>query len=111
MELMLAVILVAVYFLPAIVAVIRRHHQGTAIFFLDFLLGWTLLGWVAAFVWSVTATAAAPPSVYDETGTLAAADVATKICPDCAETVRAAARICRFCQHDFEADISADAAR
>ena len=26
----------------------------------------------------------------------------TKICPDCAEEVKAAARICRFCRHDFD---------
>jgi hypothetical protein len=26
----------------------------------------------------------------------------TKVCPDCAETVLAAARICRFCRHEFE---------
>lgn len=25
----------------------------------------------------------------------------TKVCPDCAETVKADAKICRFCRHDF----------
>ena len=25
----------------------------------------------------------------------------TKVCPDCAETVQAAARICRFCRYEF----------
>lgn len=25
-----------------------------------------------------------------------------KLCPDCAEEVRADARICRFCRHEFE---------
>lgn len=25
----------------------------------------------------------------------------TKVCPDCAETVKAAAKICRYCRHDF----------
>ena len=29
---------------------------------------------------------------------------ATKVCPDCAETVLADARICRFCRHEFEAE-------
>jgi hypothetical protein len=28
----------------------------------------------------------------------------TKVCPDCAETVKTAARICRFCSHNFELD-------
>lgn len=27
----------------------------------------------------------------------------TKVCPDCAETVKAEARIWRHCRHDFEA--------
>lgn len=31
----------------------------------------------------------------------AAAEEPTKVCPDCAETVQAAARICRFCRHEF----------
>jgi hypothetical protein len=33
---------------------------------------------------------------------LGEAVVETKVCPDCAETVRAAARVCRFCGHSFE---------
>lgn len=28
----------------------------------------------------------------------------TKVCPMCAETVQAAARICRFCRHEFPAE-------
>lgn len=43
------------YFLPAMVAAGRHHHQTAAIFTLDLLLGWTLLGWIAALVWSLTA--------------------------------------------------------
>jgi len=30
-----------------------------------------------------------------------APSAATKVCPECAETVQAAARICRFCRHEF----------
>jgi hypothetical protein len=33
----------------------------------------------------------------------AAAHSETKVCPECAETVKAAARICRFCSHRFGA--------
>ena len=34
----------AIYFLPAIVASIRRHRNRVAIFFFNFFLGWTLVG-------------------------------------------------------------------
>jgi hypothetical protein len=43
------------YFLPAIIAVDRRHEQGLAIFVLNLLLGWTALGWILALVWACTA--------------------------------------------------------
>ena len=41
-----------------------------------------------------------PIRTSDESG--AADQPATKVCPDCAETVLAAARICRFCRHEFK---------
>ena len=48
------------YFLPTIVAAIRRHHQENAIFLLNLLLGWTLIGWVAAIIWAATYTPGRP---------------------------------------------------
>jgi hypothetical protein len=47
-------ILVA-YYLPSIVAIMRRHPNWLAIVALDVFAGWTLIGWVAALVWSLTA--------------------------------------------------------
>jgi hypothetical protein len=44
------------YFLPAIIGWLRNHHQSMAILLLNLLLGWTVLGWIAAIVWSATAT-------------------------------------------------------
>lgn len=44
-----------VYFLPAIIAASREHHQGGSIFVLNLFLGWTVLGWVIALIWSVSA--------------------------------------------------------
>lgn len=44
-----------VYLLPAIIAASREHHQGGSIFVLNLLLGWTVLGWVIALIWSVSA--------------------------------------------------------
>jgi len=41
------------YFLPAIVAAIRKKTNANAIFILNLFLGWTLLGWVIALIWAV----------------------------------------------------------
>lgn len=46
---------VALYFLPLLIALPRNHHNALAIAALNLLLGWTLLGWIAALVWSLTA--------------------------------------------------------
>jgi MFS family permease len=34
-----------------------------------------------------------------------------KICPDCAEQVAAAARICRYCRHEFKPALPSDGTR
>lgn len=54
MDFLIVLLMLAVYLLPALVALGRGHHQAWAITALDVLLGWTLLGWVAALVWSLT---------------------------------------------------------
>jgi len=50
------VIFVPPYLIPSIIGFSRKHQNAAAIFALNLLLGWTFLGWVAALVWSVTAT-------------------------------------------------------
>jgi hypothetical protein len=47
------VVLLVLYFLPAIVAARGNHWNKWAIFVLNLLLGWTLIGWVMAMVWAV----------------------------------------------------------
>jgi len=44
---------VVVYFLPAIIAWNYRVRRSGAILALNFLLGWTFLGWAGAFVWAI----------------------------------------------------------
>jgi len=44
----------ALYFLPAIVAHRREHHNKDAIAVLNLFLGWTFIGWVVALVWAKT---------------------------------------------------------
>jgi hypothetical protein len=45
---------IAIYLLPAFVAGTRNHNNALAIFWLNFFLGWSFLGWVAALVWACT---------------------------------------------------------
>lgn len=44
----------AVYALPAIVAVYRRHPNRTPIILVNVLLGWSGIGWIVALVWAFT---------------------------------------------------------
>ncbi|TGY89256.1 superinfection immunity protein [Marinicauda algicola] len=56
MEATAVAILVAFYLLPWIVALTRKHPSSGAIFLLNLILGWTVLGWLWALIWSATAT-------------------------------------------------------
>ena len=49
----LVLILIGVYFLPTIIAGTRVHRNTVGVFLLNLFLGWTLLGWVGALIWSV----------------------------------------------------------
>lgn len=41
------------YLLPSVISAVRStDHQG-AIFFINVLFGWTVLGWIAALIWAV----------------------------------------------------------
>ena len=54
LELLLIVSIFVFYFLPALIAFLRQHKNKLAIFLLNLLLGWTILGWVGSLIWSVT---------------------------------------------------------
>lgn len=45
--------LTALYFLPAIIG--RDKNHATAIFLVNLFFGWTVIGWVVAFVWACSA--------------------------------------------------------
>jgi putative effector of murein hydrolase LrgA (UPF0299 family) len=50
--LLLLLIGAAVYFLPTIIAISRSSAAMTGVTLLNLLLGWTVIGWVVALVWS-----------------------------------------------------------
>ena len=52
---MALLLMLLVYFAPTAVASMRKHINRSAIAALNLLLGWTVLGWIAALVWALTA--------------------------------------------------------
>ncbi len=52
----LAVVVIVAYMLPAIIASFRGHHRVGSIFIVNLLLGWTFFGWLAALAWSMSET-------------------------------------------------------
>lgn len=103
-------LVVWIYFLPAYFAYRRQHANRGAILVLNFFLGWTLLGWVAAAVWAYTANVEQKPAdalaaelrdLRGEPGPAYTND--TKACPFCAETIKAAAVVCKHCGRDVPA--------
>jgi hypothetical protein len=49
------IVATVIYFVPAIVAIFPHHRNRVAISVTNLLLGWTLIGWVVAFIWACTA--------------------------------------------------------
>lgn len=87
------IILTVLYFLPAGIAGTRQHRSAGAITLLNLFLGWTVLGWLVALIWAFTGDVHRPAPPGSETPT---PETHVK-CPDCAELVRAEARICKHC--------------
>lgn len=94
MELQAALVAISLYLLPAIVAALRKHPSGWAIFILNLLLGWTVLGWIIALVWSATGAPGA--------GQQATPMEARRTCPYCAEPILPAAIKCKHCGEALE---------
>ena len=47
--------MLGIYIAPLVIAVVRDHHRLPWIGLLNFATGWTIAGWIAALVWSLTA--------------------------------------------------------
>ncbi len=43
-----------IYFLPTLVALLFGSNRKGAVFVMNLFLGWTLIGWVLAFIWAVS---------------------------------------------------------
>jgi len=47
-------LLFVVYFLPTLIALLRKKSNTLAIAALNLLLGWSVIGWVVSLVWSLS---------------------------------------------------------
>jgi hypothetical protein len=45
---------VMLYFFPSFVAHRRNHNNYTPIVLVNFLFGWTFIGWIVALIWACT---------------------------------------------------------
>lgn len=51
----LLILIIALYMLPSLIASARDHPRRRAIVLLNILFGWTLIGWVLLFLWAALA--------------------------------------------------------
>jgi hypothetical protein len=72
-------VLIALYFLPTIIAVCRKTTNRGSVFTMNLLLGWTIIGWWMALglASSGAATRHKPQAVADEPTRLTAEEWAT----------------------------------
>ena len=77
---------VVVYFLPSIIGHDKRPFAG--IFLLNFLLGWTIIGWICALIWACTAEERSP--VFAVAG-------GSRYCSRCGAMSPQVANFCRSC--------------
>ena len=57
----------AMYWLPTLIAVVRRTPSALGIAVVNFFMGWTVIGWIVALVWAL-ASSPVPHVVYVERG-------------------------------------------
>ena len=55
----------AMYWLPTLIAVVRRTPSALGVAVFNFFLGWTVIGWIVALVWALAASPV-PHVVYVE---------------------------------------------
>jgi hypothetical protein len=85
------------YFLPSIEAKLNESENFMSVLMVNLFLGWTLVGWVVALAWAHKKPAQQYTPVLQASPPPASKAGDEKVCPYCAEVVKAAAIKCRHC--------------
>ncbi len=64
-EIIVLVMIVPLYFVPAIIASSRRAADKTGIFLLNLFLGWTFLGWIGSLIWACVGKKESMPMIFN----------------------------------------------
>jgi hypothetical protein len=80
---------IIIYFIPALVG--SKKQNSTAIFALNFFLGWTVVGWIMALVWALTVDSAIKTQLPN--GPLPAGI----LCPACGQYSVPGSKFCNTC--------------
>ncbi len=65
-HLIIFAVIIAIGFVPSIIAFARNHTQKWFVMILNIVSGWTVIGWVAALVWAIVGkSASTEPDLSD----------------------------------------------
>ncbi len=78
LELSELLIIAGFYYLPAVIAKQRDANNVGVIFRINLLFGWTVLGWIAAFIWAILE----PPKIRETVKTWSAPATTACLSPD-----------------------------
>jgi hypothetical protein len=88
-EILVIIVLIGLYILPSIVEYNRNTKYTSGIVLLNLFLGWTLIGWLGALIWSVSAKEISP-------------DVKKYKCKHCNHQSNENSHYCPRCARDLE---------
>jgi hypothetical protein len=80
-----------IYFVPTLVANESKSKRVSAIFILNLLTGWTLIGWIAALIWAMASDKA------DETIAASVRATPSMYCISCGSKLHPGAQFCASC--------------
>lgn len=66
---LLFILLIGLYFVPWLISLSRKHNNSGAIAILNIFLGWTVIGWLVALIWSMTDNVRKQDDEYAPDGT------------------------------------------